>query len=274
MQHRAPSPRLEPGQHSVDRVTPVWNDDRGAWTMKWSARLKGGRLLAGKRAPGATKAQVRQRAREAAEELRQTGGMRGAWKGASGLADDIAQVSTASTSRLGLVRTRTAEVAVSRSPVSSGSPRVSICSRSAVAVFSSGKLLPALGVAAGAALLLAGCGQLDPGACSTVGYRHTLTVHIEDDSQAVEKVLVCGGGRCADDLASTTDLNTVNAEHSSQEAAAWTATLSYAEEPLLIQLIGSDGSVLKEALVEPDWRLTGGSERCGGPAAAEVTLSQ
>ncbi|WP_217131892.1 hypothetical protein [Leucobacter chinensis] len=93
-QHRAPSTRLEPGQHSVDRVTPVWNDERGAWTMKWSVRLKDGRLIAGKRAQGATKAQVRQRAREAAEELLKTGGMHGAWKGTSGLADYIAQVST------------------------------------------------------------------------------------------------------------------------------------------------------------------------------------
>lgn len=140
-------------------------------------------------------------------------------------------------------------------------------------VFSRGKLLSALGFAAGAALLLTGCGPLDSGLCPAVGYLQTLTVHIEDDSSDADKVLVCGGGKCADGLVSTTDLNTVNAEQSPNEAATWTVMLSYLEEPLLIQIVGSDGSVLKEALVEPDWRLTGGSERCAGPSAAEVTLS-
>ena len=90
---RAPSTRLEPGQHSVDRVTPTWSDDREAWVMKWSIRLKDGRMITGKRSQGPDKATVRRRAREAAEELLKTGGMRGSWKGASGLGDYIEKVS-------------------------------------------------------------------------------------------------------------------------------------------------------------------------------------
>ncbi|KAB1659918.1 hypothetical protein F8O07_10070 [Pseudoclavibacter sp. CFCC 13796] len=100
----------------------------------------------------------------------------------------------------------------------------------------------------------------------------TLTVHVEDEAGAVQKVRVCGGGNCPDDATLDVDPNIVSAEKSSDEVAVWTATLSYPEEPLLVQLIGSDGSVLEERLVSPDWRLTGGNERCGGPAAAEVTL--
>src|SRR5690606_15536110 len=103
-------------------------------------------------------------------------------------------------------------------------------------VFSGGKLLSALGFVSGAALLLTGCGQLNSGPCPAVGYMQTLTVHIEDEFPDVDKVLVCGGGTCADDLASTTDLNTVNAEQSPNETATWTAMLSYPEESLLIQV--------------------------------------
>ncbi|WP_192496758.1 hypothetical protein [Pseudoclavibacter sp. CFCC 13796] len=119
-----------------------------------------------------------------------------------------------------------------------------------------------------ASLSLTGCGT----ACSAVGYMQTLTVHVEDEAGAVQKVRVCGGGNCPDDATLDVDPNIVSAEKSSDEVAVWTATLSYPEEPLLVQLIGSDGSVLEERLVSPDWRLTGGNERCGGPAAAEVTL--
>jgi integrase len=88
MSTRAATTRLEPGQHSIDRATPRKREDM--WLLDWSIRLHDGRLIA-KRSQGATKGQVRQRAKVAAAELLTSGG--GAWKTTSSLTEYIARVS-------------------------------------------------------------------------------------------------------------------------------------------------------------------------------------
>lgn len=89
---RAATTRLDPGTHSIDRTTPTWNESRQAWTLKWSVRLKDGRLIAGQRSQAATKAECRARARAKAAELLQAGGSSGSWKGTSSLRDYIEHV--------------------------------------------------------------------------------------------------------------------------------------------------------------------------------------
>lgn len=64
---------LEPGTHSIDRVTPRQRPDDGAWVIDWSLRLPSGRLLS-KRSQGPTKTLARGRAKRTAERLLTTGG--------------------------------------------------------------------------------------------------------------------------------------------------------------------------------------------------------
>jgi len=85
---RAATTRLESGHHSIDRATPRERD--GQWLLDWSVRLHDGRLKT-KRSQGATKGQVRQRAKATAKELLATGG--GLWKTTSSLGDYLDQVS-------------------------------------------------------------------------------------------------------------------------------------------------------------------------------------
>lgn len=85
---RAATTRLEPGHHSIDRATPRRRGD--VWLLDWSIRLHNGRL-ATKRTQGATKGQVRQRAKVAAAELLATGG--GTWKTTSLLTEYLEHVS-------------------------------------------------------------------------------------------------------------------------------------------------------------------------------------
>lgn len=85
---RAATTRLEPGHHSIDRAIPRKRED--VWLLDWSIRLHNGRLVK-KRAQGATKGEVRQRAKAAAAELLASGG--GTWKTTSSLSEYLMQVS-------------------------------------------------------------------------------------------------------------------------------------------------------------------------------------
>lgn len=85
---RAATTRLDVGHHSIDRATP--REREGVWILDWSIRLHDGRLVT-KRSQGATKGQVRQRARVTANELLATGG--GTWKTTSSLGEYLDQVS-------------------------------------------------------------------------------------------------------------------------------------------------------------------------------------
>jgi len=63
--------RLEPGEHSIDRVTPRQNGN--VWLLDWSIRLSDGRMVT-KRSQGPTKGEAKRRAKATATELLTTGG--------------------------------------------------------------------------------------------------------------------------------------------------------------------------------------------------------
>ena len=63
---RAATTRLEPGQHSIDRAQPFPHGD--GWALRWRLRLPSGRLL-DKTSKAPTKALLRARARQTAQEL-------------------------------------------------------------------------------------------------------------------------------------------------------------------------------------------------------------
>lgn len=66
---------IEPGHHSIDRVTPRRRGDDGPWVIDWSIRLHSGRLVE-KRTQASTKTLAKARARRTAERLLATGGTR------------------------------------------------------------------------------------------------------------------------------------------------------------------------------------------------------
>lgn len=93
MARRAPSSRLEPGQHSIDRVTPFARPDRKGWTISWFLRLPDGRLWkeTATLTSAPTKGKARAKAKRiAAEALKGSGA--GGWKGTSRVTDYLEQV--------------------------------------------------------------------------------------------------------------------------------------------------------------------------------------
>ncbi|WP_218221872.1 tyrosine-type recombinase/integrase [Nesterenkonia sp. Act20] len=85
---RAATTRLDPGQHSIDRVQPRSKD--GVWLLDWSLRLPDGRLVT-KRTQGSSKGEVRRRARQTSSEFLSSANS--TWKTTDSLVDYIAAVS-------------------------------------------------------------------------------------------------------------------------------------------------------------------------------------
>lgn len=90
---RAATTRLEPGQHSIDRVEPFQRPGRDGWTIHWHLRLPSGKLEreGGRFTQALTKGQARAKARAIADDLLKGCG-NGAWKGSDPLLDYLEQV--------------------------------------------------------------------------------------------------------------------------------------------------------------------------------------
>lgn len=86
---RATTARLAIGENTIDRSTPTRRPD-GLWRLQWTMALADGRKWRGDNT-GATKGEVRRRAKAKAEELRRSGG--GDWQTTDSLASYIEQVS-------------------------------------------------------------------------------------------------------------------------------------------------------------------------------------
>lgn len=80
--------RLEPGTHSIDRVTPRKTDV--GYVIDWSVRLHDGKLLR-RRSQGKTKGEAKRRARDKATDLL-TSSADGAWSPSSPAADYLDRV--------------------------------------------------------------------------------------------------------------------------------------------------------------------------------------
>ncbi|QCR20442.1 hypothetical protein C1N71_14150 [Agrococcus sp. SGAir0287] len=135
-----------------------------------------------------------------------------------------------------------------------------------------------------------------PLACPTVGYSSTLTVELAEprDDIALELCVTEGcSPRARDDLPADEPivvcetLDCVTATPTPDEPAraddgiwmlegdgvdGWSVTIMTGGEVVAYRLVASDGVVLDEGEVTPDWERVGGSEQCGGPREAEVVL--
>lgn len=89
---KAATTRLEPGEHSIDRVSKK-DLPGGKVRIEWSVRLHDGRLVPGIRTQGDTLGEVRRKAKAKAAELLAQAGTDGTWKQGSKLTDYVEKVS-------------------------------------------------------------------------------------------------------------------------------------------------------------------------------------
>ena len=124
----------------------------------------------------------------------------------------------------------------------------------------------------GAALALAACDGGVGLVCPAVGWFDTLTVQLAEDWPDGEgrSVRLDCGGPCDPPVLSGDP---------SRLTAAWegsTARFSVGmsvPDSVEVTVLGPDGAVLAEVDAAPDWVRVGGSEECGGPHEATVTVA-
>jgi hypothetical protein len=109
-------------------------------------------------------------------------------------------------------------------------------------------------------LSLTGCASALPSACPAIGWVNTLTVALEGETATVETVQLCTENECA--------------SAAERDGDSWTfSTDMMAPDQVTVRTLAADRQINSETDVEPDWERVGGSERCGGPAAAVVTVT-
>lgn len=131
----------------------------------------------------------------------------------------------------------------------------------------------AIAALSGIALLaLTGCVGM-PFACPAIGWTNVLTVELVGDTSSIANVQLCTDDGCAPgkDIAADNPLQLVALTDRSGDT--WTfATDMLTLEEVTVRTLASDGAILSEDTVRPDWERVGGSEQCGGPAQALVSI--
>ena len=124
-----------------------------------------------------------------------------------------------------------------------------------------------------ALVALTGCGPA-PVACPAIGWGHTLTVEVTGQTSSVRSVQLCTEDGCAPgpDVNSSSPLSLIRVAERSGERWMF-ATDVFLLEEVTVRVLDADGSVVSESSVSPDWKRVGGSEQCGGPSTALVTVS-
>lgn len=123
-------------------------------------------------------------------------------------------------------------------------------------------------VAAGvAALAVTGCAPAEPVACPLIAYMSTLEIVV--DVPAAEDVLICHDDLCAPSReASDAGVTVFPAV---VDGDVWTFTGQFPQD-MTIEVYDAASELLTSTAVDPDWRRTGGTEECGGPTEASVTV--
>lgn len=128
-------------------------------------------------------------------------------------------------------------------------------------------------LAAGAGLaVVLGLSGCTSGVCPAIAYIHELTVELGGETAAAAEVQLCTLDGCApaDDVDQTVPLGFVRVE--SQDEDTWRFNLDTAPDALTVRVLASDGTVLSDTLVTPDWVRVNGSAQCGGTNEATVEV--
>ncbi len=116
-------------------------------------------------------------------------------------------------------------------------------------------------------------------ACPAIAYASTLFIDFEGDASDVEIVYACADGECpsglvlGEDPEFASDGRVVAATSLSSRQGVWAANLFFPGSGAIgIRAVDANGTTLVDTTVSPDWVRTGGSEQCGGPHEATVTV--
>lgn len=125
-------------------------------------------------------------------------------------------------------------------------------------------------------MLLAGCSALQL-ACPAVGWINVVTVQIEGSAEAVglvERVEFCDDRQCSQSAAALPDTSSVLPYIAEKiEQGRWRiSTDMSAPETATIRALAADGAELAATTETLDWERVGGSEQCGGPGVADVSI--
>lgn len=111
-----------------------------------------------------------------------------------------------------------------------------------------------------------------PFACPAIGWTNALTVQLDGNASAVNQVQLCTEAGCApaEDESVTGPLGLVAVE--AQNGDAWTFAVDGLPDTFTVRTLAADGTVLSDTEVTPEWDRIGGSEQCGGPSEATITV--
>ena len=125
---------------------------------------------------------------------------------------------------------------------------------------------------AGATVGLTGCTPL-PSACPAVGWSNALTVELEGDTSGVSEVQLCTDDGCApaENIDPTGPLGQISVAGRTGDTWSFSTGMTNLDA-LTVRTIAADGAVISETEVTPEWVRVGGSEQCGGPGEATVTV--
>ncbi|MGA7148461.1 MAG: hypothetical protein WBX17_08260 [Microbacterium sp.] len=116
-------------------------------------------------------------------------------------------------------------------------------------------------------LAVTGCAPAEPVACPAVAYMSTLEIVV--DVPGAEDVLICNDDLCAPSRAASDAGVTVFP--ADVDGDVWTFTGQF-PDGMTVEVYDAAGELLTSTGIDPDWHRTGGSEECGGPAEASVTV--
>ena len=125
------------------------------------------------------------------------------------------------------------------------------------------------GIVAVTVMGLTGC---VPFACPAIGWTNALTVQLDGNTSAVDQVQLCTEAGCApvEDENVTGPLGLVTVE--AQNSDAWMFSVDGLPDTFAVRTLAADGTMLSNTEVTPEWDRVGGSEQCGGPSEATVTV--
>jgi hypothetical protein len=121
-----------------------------------------------------------------------------------------------------------------------------------------------------AAMGLTGC---VPFACPAIGWMNTLTIELDGDAAAVDRVQLCTDDGCApaDDVSMTGPLGLISV--TDHDGDTWTFSVDGLPAIFTVRTLAADGTVLSDTEVTPEWERVGGSAQCGGPGEATVAAT-
>lgn len=116
---------------------------------------------------------------------------------------------------------------------------------------------------------MTGCGVTT--SCTAIGWSNAVVVEVADDGVDVSTVEVCDERGCSNEP-SPDGVTGFSSPQKTDEG--WVFNLQDMSTPdeLVVRALDAEGSVLREITVAPEWKRIGGSEQCGGPGEARVSL--